>query len=404
MHCRTVLISGGGIAGPALAFWLHAAGFDTTLVERAPALRSGGFVIDFWGLGYELAERMGLAERIERVGYHMRELRIVNDRGTRIAGFGTAVFRELTGGRFVTLRRSELSGLLFEQISGSTETIFGDEIAALDERADSVRVRFKKAAERSFDFVIGADGLHSKVRSLVFGPQRRFECQLGYGVAAFDVQGYRPRDEDVYVIYSEPGRMLGRFAMRDDRTLFLFVFARDPAASTTPDLGSQKALLRELYGSGRWECPQILTELDRADDLYFDRVDQIKMSAWSRGRIALTGDAAFCVSLMAGQGSALAMIAAYVMAGELARAGDRYEQAFANYEARLRTYLAMKQKGAERFSSAFAPKTRWGMFLRNEVIKATAISGVARLAFGREMTDSLDLPDYAWPNLNRIAP
>ncbi len=162
MHRGTVLISGGGIAGPALAFWLHAAGFDTTLVERAPAPRSGGFVIDFWGLGYELAERMGLAERIERVGYHMRELRIVNDRGRRIAGFGTAVFRELTGGRFVTLRRSELSGLLFEKISGSTETIFGDEIAALDERPDIVRVRFKKGAERSFDFVIGADGLHSK--------------------------------------------------------------------------------------------------------------------------------------------------------------------------------------------------------------------------------------------------
>ena len=132
----TVLISGGGIAGPALAFWLHAAGFETTLVERAPSQRRGGFVIDFWGLGYDLAERMGLAERIERIGYHMRELRIVNERGTKIAGFGTAVFRELTGGRFVTLRRSALSDLLFEKISGSTETIFGDEVAALDERAE----------------------------------------------------------------------------------------------------------------------------------------------------------------------------------------------------------------------------------------------------------------------------
>jgi 2-polyprenyl-6-methoxyphenol hydroxylase-like FAD-dependent oxidoreductase len=365
----SVLISGGGIAGPALAFWLQAAGVETTLVERAPSRRRGGFVIDFWGLGYDLAQRMGLAEGIERVGYHMRELRIVNERCAKTAGFGTAVFRELTGGRFITLRRSDLSGLLFDKISGATETIFGDEITALNERADSVHVRFEKAKERSFDLVIAADGLHSKVRSLAFGPQQRFERRLGYGVAAFEVQGYRPRDEDVYVIYCEPGRMLGRFAMRDDRTLFLFVFSQDPAAPAMPDTASQKGVLRALYGGGRWECPQILAELNRADELCFDRVDQIKMDAWSRGRIALVGDAAFCVSLMAGQGSALAMIAAYVMAGELAQAGGRYDQAFANYEARLRTYIAMKQKGAERFSSAFAPKTRWGLFLRNQIIK-----------------------------------
>ena len=127
MTAKTILICGAGIGGPALAFWLKAAGLEPTLVERAPALRSGGFVIDFWGLGYDLAERMGLANDIERTGYHMRELRIVDDRGERVAGFGTRVFRELTGGRFVTLGRSDLSWLLFEKIKGATEVIFGDE-------------------------------------------------------------------------------------------------------------------------------------------------------------------------------------------------------------------------------------------------------------------------------------
>jgi 2-polyprenyl-6-methoxyphenol hydroxylase-like FAD-dependent oxidoreductase len=402
MSRPTVLISGGGIAGPALAFWLLAAGFEATLVERAPSQRRGGFVIDFWGLGYDLAERMGLAEGIERVGYHVRELRIVNERGAKVAGFGTAVFRELTGGRFVTLRRSELSALLFEKISGSTEIIFGEEVVALNERADCVQVQFEKSGERLFDLVIGADGLHSKVRSLAFGPQERFERQLGYGVAAFEVQGYRPRDEDVYIVYCEPGRTLARFAMRDDRTLFLFVFTLDrtPAMS---DPASQKGVLRELYGRGRWECPQILAELDRTDELYFDRVDQVKMNAWSRSRIALVGDAAFCVSLMAGQGSALAMIAAYVMAGELAQAAGQYDRAFANYEVRLRNYIAIKQEGAKRFSAAFAPKTRWGLLLRNQIIKSCAIPGVASLAFGREITDSLQLPDYQWPSLERTA-
>jgi 2-polyprenyl-6-methoxyphenol hydroxylase-like FAD-dependent oxidoreductase len=128
MSRKTVLISGLGIAGPTLAFWLKAAGLQPTLVERAPTLRSSGYVIDFWGLGYEIAERMGLASEIDRIGYHMRELRIVDSRGERVAGFGTCVFRELTGGRFVTLGRSDLSRLLFEKIKGTTDVLFGDEI------------------------------------------------------------------------------------------------------------------------------------------------------------------------------------------------------------------------------------------------------------------------------------
>jgi 2-polyprenyl-6-methoxyphenol hydroxylase-like FAD-dependent oxidoreductase len=396
-NVKTVLISGVGIGGPTLAFWLRAAGFEPTLIERAPGLRAGGFVIDFWGLGYDLAERMGLANDIERAGYHMRELRIVDDRGERVAGFGTKVFRELTGGRFVTLRRSDLSRLLFDKIRGGTEVIFGDEILGLQQHADRVQVRFQYGNERSFDLVIGADGLHSSVRRLVFGSQDRFEKPLGYVVAAFEVQGYRSRDEDVYVIHSEPGRMLGRFALRDDRTLFLFVFAADVDRSPPMlDLPTQKALLRKMFGDGKWECARILGELDCTQALYFDRVSQIKMGTWWRGRVALVGDAAFCVSLMAGQGSALAMTSAYVLAGELAKAIGRHEEAFGNYEMRLRAYISSKQKGAERFSTAFAPKTCWGLFLRNQVIKACAIPGLARLTFGRDIVDTLQLPDYGW--------
>jgi 2-polyprenyl-6-methoxyphenol hydroxylase-like FAD-dependent oxidoreductase len=146
MTDRTVLISGGGIAGPALAFWLKEAGFKPTLIERAPRLRTGGYVIDFWGLGYGIAERMGLEADINRVGYHVREVRIVNDRGKRVAGFGTDVFAELTGGRFVTLGRSDLSQLLFEKIKNTTEIIFDDEIVGLQEQSAGVRVQFKLEA------------------------------------------------------------------------------------------------------------------------------------------------------------------------------------------------------------------------------------------------------------------
>ncbi len=185
MAIKTILISGAGITGPTLAFWLKAAGFEPTLIERAPALRTGGYVIDFWGLGYDIAERIGLARLardINRIGYHMREMRIVDDRGKRVTGFGTEVFGELTGGRYVTLGRSDLSRLLFEKLKGTTEVIFDNEIVDLQQQADCVRVQFKHAGERRFDLVIGADGLHSDVRRLAFGLQHQFEKQLGYVV------------------------------------------------------------------------------------------------------------------------------------------------------------------------------------------------------------------------------
>ena len=398
MANKSVLISGIGVAGPTLAYWLGRSGFRVTMIERAPRLRNGGYVIDFWGLGYDIAERMGLAGDIHRIGYHVREMRIVDDRGGRVTGFGTKVFQELTGGRYVTLARSDLSRLLFEKTASTTEAIFDDEIVSLQEVPDCVQVQFKHSGQRRFDLVIGADGLHSNVRRLAFGPQHQFEKQLGYVVAAFEVNGYRPRDEDVYLMYGQPGRMAGRFTLADNRTLFLFVFANE--SNLLPaTLELQKAMLREKYGDGKWECPRILDALDGAHEVYFDRVSQIRMEGWARGRIALAGDAAFCVSLTAGQGSALAMISAYVLAGELGNAGGQHEEAFDRYEALLRGYIHTKQQGAERFAAAFAPRTSWGLWFRNQVIKTFAIPGLAKLAVGREIADALDLPDYRWPPL-----
>jgi 2-polyprenyl-6-methoxyphenol hydroxylase-like FAD-dependent oxidoreductase len=397
MSGTKVLISGLGIAGPTLAFWLKAAGFRPTLVEHAPQLRSGGYVIDFWGLGYDIAERMGLRHELDRIGYHINEMRIVDARGRRVSGFGTRVFLALTGGRYVTIPRSALSRLLVEEITDSVEIILGDEIQTLREGGDGVEVELARGGKREFDLVVGADGLHSRVRHLIFGPQNRFEKQLGYVVAAFETTGYRPRNEDVYVMFGDPGRMVGRVTLRNDLTLFLFVFTTELAANAVSgDLPAQKAMLRARFGDNAWECPQILDALDRTDDLYFDRVSQISMPKWSRGRIALVGDAAYCVSLVAGQGSALAMTGAYVLAGELGRAAGRHTEGFANYEIRLRAFIEAKQRGAQRFAGAFAPKTRWGLFFRNQMIRAASIPGFARLAFGSDIVDRLRLPDYRW--------
>ena len=390
-----VLISGVGIAGPTLAFWLEKYGFAPTLVESAPALRASGYVIDFWGLGYDIAEKMGLLPDIARIGYHMQELRIVDDCGRRLSGFGVQVFRELTGGRYITLGRSDLSKLIYDRISGSCEITFGDSITSLRETHGAVRVEFEHGGERRFDLVIGADGLHSRVRKLVFGAQDRYEKDLGYRVAAFETTGYRPRDELVYITHGAPGRQVGRFTLHNDRTLFLFIFAgrSDPEAH---GVAEQKKILRKAFEGDGWELPGILAALDACNDLYFDRVSQIRMEAWSRGRVALVGDAAFCVSLLAGQGSALAMTAAYVLAGELATSPNRPQEAFRRYEDRLRAFIHAKQQAAERFAAAFVPKTRLGVFFRNQVLKAFRVPAIARIAIGRDIRDQLELPRHHW--------
>ena len=388
------LISGVGIAGATLAFWLHKYGIEPTLVELAPALRSSGYVIDFWGLGYDIAEKMGLLPDITRIGYHTQELRIVDEDGRRLSGFGVQLFRELTGGRYVTIGRGDLSKLICDQISGSCEIVFGDSIAGLRETGGEVHVQFEHGAERRFDLVIGADGLHSRVRKLVFGPQDRYEKDLGYRVAAFETTGYQRRDELVYIVHSAPGRQVGRLALHDGQTLFLFIFASgsEPEAHR---VAAQKAMLRKAFQGDGWELPRILTALDTCDDLYFDRVSQIRMAAWSRGRIALVGDAAFCVSLLAGQGSALAMTAAYVLPGELATLQHQPQEAFRRYEERLRPFIDRKQRAAERFASAFVPRTQLGIFFRNQVMKSFRIPAVARIAIGRDIRDDqFELPRY----------
>ncbi len=395
MTVQTVLISGAGVGGPTLAYWLRAAGFEPTIIEHAPKLRSGGYVIDFWGLGYDIAERMDLIKEINQAGYHIRDMRVVDAKGTRISGFGTSVFRELTGGRYVTIGRSVLSQLLFKKVSRDIEAIFGDQIIEIDDQKTHVRVQLESGVERRFDFVVGADGLHSSVRRLVFGRQDRFERRLGYVVAAFEATGYRPRTEDVYVMYNEPGRMVGRVSLRNDKTLFLFIFAED-ADTPLRDLPAQKRLVRTKFGNSGWECRGILDALDGAPELYFDRVSQIRMEHWSRGRVALVGDAAYCVSLLAGQGSALAMTGAYILAGELAKARGKHDVAFDKYERLLRGFVERKQRGAAGFASALAPKTRLGLFFRNQVMRATAVPGLARYTFGRDIIDTLQLPDYQW--------
>jgi 2-polyprenyl-6-methoxyphenol hydroxylase-like FAD-dependent oxidoreductase len=348
-----ILISGAGIAGPTLAYWLERYGMEPTIVEEAPALRTGGYIIDFFGTGFEIADRMGLLPGILTKGYRVEEVRVVNREGQRVAGFSAESFWRAAGGRYTSLPRGDLAASIFGSTRGKIETIFGDSITKIEQSPASVHVTFEKGSARDFDLVVGADGLHSRVRELGFGPESQFEKYLGYKVAAFEAPGYMPRDELTFVMYTEVGQQVSRFTMRGDRTMFLFIFEDESLDRGNQNMHAQKTLLRKRFGLSGWECPQILNALDATDDLYFDRVSQIRMDPrqdqWTRGRVILVGDAASCVSLLAGQGSALAMIAAYILAGELHRSQGDYALAFRRYQELFAPFVLKEAAGCAAF-------------------------------------------------------
>jgi len=388
-----IAINGTGIAGPTLAWWLRRYGHDPVLFEASSALRTGGYVIDFWGVGYEVAQRMGVLPTLRDQGYIVRSLRLVDTRGRRAAAADTSLFRKTLGDRFLSIARGDIASTLFHACEG-VETRFGCSIVDLEQHMTGVRVRTSDGSEDEFDLVVGADGLHSHIRALVFGPQEHFEQPLGFRVAAFTSPGYMPRDELVYVSCAVPKRQIARFALRGGRTLFLLTFREELLGSRPTSEQVPRMVLRDVFSDMGWEAPEILSRIDEADDLYFDRVSQIKMDQWSSGRVALVGDAAACVSLLAGEGTGLAMTEAYILAGELYRAGHSHEAAFREYEAKLRPELARKQESALRLAGFFAPKNALGVTLRNLATIAASLPILGTILIRRMLRDGIVLPEY----------
>jgi 2-polyprenyl-6-methoxyphenol hydroxylase-like FAD-dependent oxidoreductase len=341
---------------------------------------------------------MGLLPRIKELSYQVQEVRYVDQNGNRGGGFSTGVFDRLTNGRFTSLRRSDLAATIYSALDEKVETIFGDSVASITEKDDCVQLSFDRAEPREVDLLVGADGLHSRVRQLTFGPEESFAVSLGYHVAAFEVGGYRPRDELVYVSHGVPGKQISRFSMRDDKTLFLFIFLDEYlAGKNTATEWEQKSTLKSIFADVEWECPQILAAMQNTSDLYFDSVSQIRMDSWTKGRVALIGDAAACVSLLAGEGTGLAMAEAYVLAGELLSAATDYHPAFDRYQKRLMPFLSRKQEGAAKFASSFAPKTSFGITFRNLVTRLFRIPFIVDLVIGSDIRDEIELPTYEWP-------
>ncbi|MFV8053923.1 FAD-binding domain [Mycobacterium sp. 48b] len=386
-----IAISGAGVAGTALAHWLHRTGHTPTLIERASAFRTGGYMIDFWGIGYRVTRQMGIEPAIRDAGYDVQSVRTLEPDGATQAELRVDVFRRMIGNDFTSLPRGDLAAAIFRTVEDRVPTIFGDSITGIAQHGDGVRVTLENGPADDFDLVIGADGLHSNVRSLVFGPEEHYEHYLGCKVAACVVDGFGGgADSDAYLTYSIPGRQVGQFTLRGNRTMFLFVFRDEhDDHGLTP-----KEQLHKQFDDAGWECRQILAAVDGVDDLFFDVVSQIRMDHWSDGRVLLIGDAAGCISLLGGEGTGLAITEAYALAGELARAGRDHRRAFESYESLLRPFIEGKQAGAERMLGFFATRTRFGLWFRNVALRAMNLSRPVAGLFTGSVRDDLDLPDY----------
>jgi 2-polyprenyl-6-methoxyphenol hydroxylase-like FAD-dependent oxidoreductase len=395
MKNRAVLISGAGVAGLTLAYWLSRFGFTPTVIERAPTLRTGGYIMDFWGAGFGVAEKMQLITRLRRAGYDIGELRIVDARGRRIGGFRTDRVSRILRHRYLSILRGDLVAQIYGAAGSRFDTIFGNAIRAIAEDEFGVAVEFDRGAPRRFDLVIGADGLHSQVRRLIFGQQPGSEAYLGYCAASFAAAGYPHRDEGAYVAYCEPGKQVARFALRDGRTVFFLIFAM-PEKSTLDRHNSEghKQILHDVFSAVGWECSEILAALDRSEAPYLDAVSQIHLDRWYCGRVALIGDAAFCPSLLVGEGSSLAMASAYVLAGELERADGDHRIAYPAYQDRLKAFVDRKQHLAAGFARQFAPQTRFGLVARNTLSRLLGLPVIGDLMAVRMFADRFALPEY----------
>ncbi|WP_438489862.1 FAD-dependent monooxygenase [Streptomyces sp. S186] len=343
-RAKTVLVSGAGVAGAALASLLCRAGVAVTVVDSAPGVRRGGQAIDIRGVALEVIDRMGLLGPARAHRTRMRGMSVLDGDGREISRSTEATF---SSGRLdsddIELLREDLVRLLHQRAGTDVEFLFGDGIAALDQDTDGVRVAFEHARPRTFDLVVGADGLHSCVRRLSFGPAERFTRPLGMQLAIFSADNFLGlEDWQVWLRDGEAG--YGIYPVRDNTELRIsFGFAAEPATVVDRDPERQRQVVADRMAALRWETPRLLKALWEAPDFYFDAMTQVHLDRWSHGRTVLLGDAGYCASPLSGQGTSLALVGAYVLADALRRARGDHRAAFTSYEERMRPFVALNQ-------------------------------------------------------------
>ncbi|UUU30643.1 FAD-dependent monooxygenase [Streptomyces sp. CA-210063] len=388
----TVLISGASVAGPALALNLVRHGARVTVVEKAPDLRAGGFAVDFRGhVHRKVLTEMGIWDEIHARQTHMGRQIVVDADGSPKVDLPS----EMMSGD-VEIFRGELARIMYERTRDHVEYVFGDSIATLTDTPHGVDVTFEKGPAHRFDLVIGADGLHSHTRSLVFGDASRHLRFLDHYVAGFAVPNDLGLDRTGR-LYSEPGRAiaLGNYDGDPDRAGALLVFRSGRLSYDRRDVAAQKRILAERFAGMGWEGPNVLKALEAADDLYFDAIAQIHVDRLTKGRVALLGDAGYGAT-MGGMGTGVAIVGAYVLAGELALAGGDHRTAFAAYEGRIRDFAKGCQKTSGNAGPFFAPPTERRIRSRDRMYRLLASRPLA--AFFKRLTEKsatdIRLPEY----------
>ena len=381
-----VIICGAGIAGLSLAWWLGRAGWEVLIVELAPSLRSEGYMIDFLGSGYDAAESMGIIPQLEKIQYPIGNIVYVDAKGTRSSWVGYELFRRLQKGRLMSFMRGDLEHVLFEALPKSVEIRFSLTVREIVEHGTGLRLMLSDGAIENADLLVGADGVHSHVRELLFGPEQQFSRYLGFQTAAYVFCDDYIRDAlgGDFVGMTAPGRSVGFYGTQESRIASFFVHrAPDPRLPASPC-----AELQRVYAELGWIVPDALAHCVESDSVYYDQVAQIEMQRWSRGRATLIGDACCAVSLLAGQGASIALAASQVLADELQHA-RAVEEALYRYETRLKPVVAKQQAMGRRTAQWFVPPNRWRIFLRDLTLNMSRMPGFSRLltpllAAGRE--------------------
>ncbi len=372
---RTALISGASIAGPALAFWLNRHGYEVTVVEKAGTLRSGGYPIDVRGAALDVVEKMGLLPRLRDAHIDLRRLTFLHGDGSEVASLHPHAVTGGATGRDLEVRRGDLTDALYTAVRDDVEFLFNDSIDTLDQSEHGVDVTFRGGGGRRFDLVFGADGMHSRTREMLFGPEEQFHRYLGYCFAVFTMRNTLGLSHET-VMWNTPGRAAALYAVGDEDEVHAFLtFARpDPPFDAFGDSRAQRDLIVQVFADAGWEVPAILAALHDADDVFFDAVGQIRMPRWSKGRVALLGDAAHAPSFLTGQGTSLALIGAYHLAGALA---DRdHAEGFAAYEHATRDFVTLTQDRIGEGGGTLFPTTAGALEQRNERLRGLSARGI----------------------------
>jgi 2-polyprenyl-6-methoxyphenol hydroxylase-like FAD-dependent oxidoreductase len=373
-----ILISGTSIAGPALAYWLDRYGCSVTVVEKAPMPRAGGQAVDFKGATHRrVLDQMGILDEVLRRQTGGHDQTIIDATGKPLA----VIPGEFTGGE-IEIRRGDLAQLLYERTADTCEYLFGDSITSLTDTGSGVDVTFEQGAPRTFDLVVGADGIHSNVRRLAFGPEGDYVRFLGhyYALANLGV------DSDA-VMYNEPGRMV---AVGGPKAQAFFVFASEPLDYDRYDTEQQKHLLLAAYRGGGWRIPELMSKVPESADFYLDSPSRVEIDRYAKGRVVLLGDAAYGNTL-GGFGTGLAVVGAYVLAGELLAAGGDHRLAFQRYEEEFRGYTKISKQGSA--GPFLAPATKFRMRARNWTFKSRFLLR-ALLKMTDKFATDIELKEY----------